>query len=76
MISVWDRDATTHGRLPIMTVASSARCSKLLPLKVRSVPPPAEPALGEIAVIATHDSNVSVLGTAASPNVGKWTRTG
>ena len=80
VISVEERDATTHGFAPTVTAdlatSSSLRKSKPCPLNVISVPPPAEPASGKMPMIAIWDSKVSVLGTAASPNVGTWTRTG
>ena len=58
-VAVWL--TTLQGSAPTVTtllplpdaVSSSITCSKPLPLTVSSVPPPAEPALGEIPVIAT-----------------------
>lgn len=81
MISVAVRDATAHGRPPIVTMLadqsspSTVMCSKPKPLTVRSVPPPAEPASGVMAVTMIMDSNVRLPVTMASPKAGTRTCT-
>ena len=81
MISVAVCDATTHCRSPSATenvelFGSGARYSKPRPLMVRSAPPPAEPAAGEMEVIAMTDWKVRLAGTTASPKVGTCTSIG
>ena len=59
----------------MVTVALVGRNSKPWPLTVTRVPPPAEPAAGEMAAMAIRYSNVSSTGTSARPTSGTWTVT-
>ena len=84
VMAVGECDSTTHCRSPRATESCAellelfwpAMCSKPPPLTVSSEPPPAEPAAGEMAVIAMTDWKVSEGGTAAYPKPGKSTRIG
>ena len=57
-VAVWlttlhGSEATVTTLLLALLLALAMTCSKPLPLTVNSVPPPAEPTLGETPVIAT-----------------------
>ena len=81
VISVDVRDATAHGRSPMATTPESPSWSSVMmyskpwPANVRSVPPPAEPKLGERPVITLACSKVTSLATSASPKEGRDTVT-
>ena len=74
VISVDMRVLMAHAWPPTVTMLE-AMYSKPWPDRVSRVPPPAEPSVGEMAVIATTYSKVRMSGTAALPNVGRRTVT-
>ena len=80
IISVGVCDATAQSSSPTVTTELPApptvRCSKPWPLTVTSVPPPAEPSAGVMAVMATTYSNVMCAPTSAHPMLGTCTATG